>query len=106
MEVKHQLDGKQLERIIKTGVTLVDFNAPWCAPCRAQAPVIKALAKKFNNAARIIDMNVDENREFAIGRGIASIPTLILFKDGHELRRFVGLQPTEVLSRAIEDALS
>ena len=105
MDAKSKLDGKQLEEIIKTGVTLVDFGAPWCAPCRAQAPVIKALAKKFNSSASIIDVNVDENRRFAVSRGITSIPTLIIFKNGREFRRFVGLQHAEMLSRAIQDAI-
>lgn len=105
MKVKNQLNGEQLENIIKTGVTLVDFNAPWCAPCRAQEPVTKALAKKFHNTAKVIDLDVDENRHIAARRGITSIPTLIIFKDGLELRRFVGLQHIDVLSSAIEGIL-
>jgi thioredoxin 1 len=105
VRAKNQIDGEHLKKLIKKGVTLVDFSTPWCAPCQAQEPVIKALAEKYNGTAKIIDMNVDENQYSAVRRGITSIPTLIIYKDGVEVRRFVGLQPVEVLSGAIEDAL-
>lgn len=105
MKIKKQFDSDQFEEVIKNGVTLIDFNAWWCAPCRDQEPLIKALAKKFEHTVKVIEMDVDENRRFAVRTGITSIPTMIIFKDGKELRRFVGLQQTEVLSKAIEDAL-
>ena len=53
MKTQKQFDGVALEKIIATGVTLLDFNAPWCAPCRAQEPIIQALAQKFNNTAKV-----------------------------------------------------
>ena len=91
---------------ITNGVVLVDFNAPWCAPCRFQEPIIKGIAEQFEGKAFVREVNVDENREIAIRLGIQSIPTLILFKNGQEIQRFIGLQPAETLSDAIDKALN
>lgn len=96
---------KELDRTIRKGVTLIDFNAPWCAPCRAQEPVVLALDKQYGNKATIAQLNIDENHEMAMTLGIQSIPTLILYKEGCEIGRFIGLQSTETLSRAIGEAL-
>ena len=96
---------KELEEWVKSGVTLVDFESPWCRPCRDQKPIIETLARRFKGEARIIELNIDDNRQFAIQLGITSIPTLIIFKNGKEYQRFVGLQPAEVLSKAILDVL-
>ena len=96
----------EFEDAIRQGVSLVDFNAPWCAPCRAQGPIIQALSEKFEGRAIIAEINVDENRETAAKLGIRSIPTLTLFKDGTETRRFVGLQSASTLEKAIEENLT
>ena len=96
---------RELEAWVKTGVPLEDFEAPWCSPCRDQKPIIATLARRFKGEARIIELNIDDHRQFAIQLGITSIPTLIIFKNGRELQRFVGLQPAEVLSKAIVDVL-
>jgi thioredoxin 1 len=97
---------QELEERVNSGVTLVDFESPWCRPCRDQKPIIETLARRFKGEARIIELNIDENRQFAIQLGITSIPTLIIFKNGRELQRFVGLQPAEVLSKAIAEVLN
>jgi len=91
---------------IEKGVALVDFNAPWCAPCRSQSPIIEKLADKFRGQATITAIDIDENREVALKLGIHSIPTLILFKEGREIQRFIGLQSEESLTRALENVLS
>ena len=87
------------------GVVLVDFNASWCAPCRVQEPIIRQLAIKFEDQAMVTSLNIDENRKTALKLGIHSIPTLVLFKNGKEIRRFIGLQPEKLLSQAIENVL-
>lgn len=94
------------KNVIEQGVALVDFNAPWCAPCRAQEPILNKLSEQFNGRASVAAMNVDDNRDTALHLGIQSIPTLILFKNGKEIQRFVGLQSENVLSTAIENLLS
>ena len=92
---------RELEAWVKSGVALVDFESPWCSPCRDQKPIIDTLARRFKGEARIIELNIDDHRQFAIQLGITSIPTLIIFKNGRVVERCVGQQPAVVLSRAL-----
>jgi thioredoxin 1 len=95
-----------LEKVIRDGVTLVDFNAPWCGPCRAQEPILLALDENYQGRANIAKMNIDDNNEVALHMGIQSIPTLVVFKDGREINRLVGLQKAETLNRVLDKALA
>ena len=97
--------GINFNNVIEKGIALIDFNAPWCAPCRAQGPVIKELVEKFKGKATIAMVNIDDNRDIALHLGIQSIPTLIIFKEGKELVRLVGLQSSESLSKALENVI-
>ena len=105
METKQLITPQDFENSIKRGVSLIDFNAPWCGPCRAQEPIIKQLLEDFSGRATIAEMNVDENQETSAKLGIQSIPTIAVFKDGIEVQRFVGLQTAQVLTNAIEENL-
>lgn len=102
MEVKEIHTTEGFEKVIEGGVTLMDFNAPWCAPCRSQEPILEELAQKFQGKAMVASMNLDENRDIAVRFGILSIPTLIIFKNSKEIQRFVGLQPQATLSAALD----
>ena len=93
---------KNFAHSISKGITLVDFNAPWCKPCRAQEPIINALKKIYRGAANVAMLNIDENREIAFKLGIQSIPTIIIYKDGMEMNRFIGLQNNETLAKALQ----
>ena len=106
MATKEQPEQNEFISRIEKGVALVDFNAPWCAPCRTQSPIIEKLAEKFQGQANISAIDIDQNRETALKLGIHSIPTLILFKEGREIQRFIGLQSEESLTRALENVLS
>jgi len=105
MKTAKQAEENEFLKRIEKGVSLFDFNAPWCMPCRAQAPIIKQLAERFEGKAFITPLNIDENRETALRLGIHSIPTLIIFKDGREIQRFIGLQSEDTLSQAIGNVL-
>jgi thioredoxin 1 len=100
------LSMENFKQAILKGVALVDFTAPWCAPCREQAPIIQELAEYFTGKALIAEMNVDENQETALTLGIHSIPTLVIFKNGRETQRFVGLQSQNVLQTAVQKMLT
>jgi thioredoxin len=81
---------------------LVDFWAPWCAPCRMLAPTIEAVAEKYGASARVVKVDVDENPAVSQRYGIKGIPTLILFKDGKEEERVVGATSKEAISRMLD----
>jgi len=94
------------DKIIENGLCLVDFNAPWCGPCRSQEPIINELEQSYNGKAHVVKINIDENRKIAMKLGIQSIPTIILFKNGKEVSRLVGLQTASTLNRVIKDNLN
>ncbi len=85
-----------------SGKVLVDFWAPWCGPCRMQTPILEKLSQYDDIDVNIAKLNTDDHPEIAQKLGIVSIPTLILFKDGKEIERFVGVQPEEVLKEKLK----
>jgi thioredoxin 1 len=85
---------------------LVDFWAPWCAPCRMLAPTVNAVAEKYSETARVVKLNVDDNPAVSQRYGIKGIPTLILFKGGKEEERVVGATSKEAISRMIDKHVS
>jgi len=93
------------EKTIESGLTLMDFNAPWCAPCRTQEPILEQLSAQYEGKAVISAMNVDENQDIAAMLGIQSIPTMIIFKNNKEIQRFVGVQSESTLSDAMDKLL-
>ncbi len=98
------LNNSSFESAINKGITLVDFWAEWCAPCRMQTPILDELASQLNGDSVIAKLNVDDNRSVAAKYGIMSIPTLILFKNGKIIKQFVGVQPASTLLSAIKNA--
>jgi thioredoxin 1 len=93
---------EQVER--SEGLTVVDFWAPWCGPCRVVGPVIEELALEYDGSVRFAKLNVDENQEVASLFGIRSIPTIGIFKDGEAVGGVVGAYPKEALRDVIEQA--
>lgn len=101
---KFSAEDLSAEKLEKMGLVLVDFWATWCGPCRMLAPVIEEIAEETKGALTVGKMDIDENTQFAIGLGIASIPTLILFKDGKEVARTIGVQPKQAILSMIHGA--
>lgn len=102
--VKHITDA-DFQATVATGVTLVDFWAPWCGPCKMIAPVLEEIAGELGGKAQIVKINVDDNPQVAGQYGIMSIPTLLLFKDGKKVDQKVGALPKPALKSFIEAAL-
>lgn len=88
------------------GLTVVDFWAPWCGPCRIVGPIIDQLADDFAGRVKFVKVNVDEAPLTAARYGIRSIPTIGIFKDGEPVDGVVGAVPKPMLAAAIEEQLS
>ena len=84
---------------------LVDFWAAWCAPCRMLAPVVEAIAEKYEGQAKIVKLNVDENTLTSGKYNIKGIPTLLLFKDGTVKEQIVGNTTKGAISKMIDNHL-
>ncbi|MCX7765377.1 MAG: thioredoxin [Candidatus Sumerlaeia bacterium] len=85
---------------------LVDFWAAWCGPCLRVAPIISELASELKGKVKVGKVNVDDNLTLSARYGIQSIPTLVLFKDGIEVKRLIGALPKETIKSAIKEACS
>ena len=100
MSVLH-LTAEDFDKTIGSGKVLVDFWAGWCMPCKMLAPVIDELAADKEGSLTVAKVDIDSNSELAARYGVMSIPTVILFNDGAEAKRFVGVQPKEAYLSAI-----
>ena len=90
-----KLNSENFDATLSSGKTLVDFWAGWCGPCRMLAPVIEELAGKYEGSVTIAKVDVEEESALATRFRVMSIPTVILFIDGKEAKRIVGVQPIE-----------
>jgi len=85
-----ELTTDNFDATVAEGVTMVDFWAPWCGPCRMIAPVVEELANDFDGKAKIAKVNTDEQQELAVKYGIRSIPAILFFKNGEVVDQMVG----------------
>lgn len=92
------------EKLNDNEILVVDFYAQWCGPCKVLLPIIEELSDEKNEEGKvaITKVNVDESSEIAVKYGVRSIPTLIFFKNGEEVKRMTGLQPKTVIEAEID----
>ena len=95
----------QEEVISADKLVLVDLYATWCVPCKALAPVLEELADKYADKIKVVKVNVDEEESIAVKFGIASIPTVIFFKNGQTAASLVGLRTLSEIEKMIEKLL-
>lgn len=95
MEIMH-LSKNNFHSAIASGIVLVDFWAGWCMPCKMLSPVIDEIAETMKDTLKTAKVDVDAESELAAEYGVMSIPTVIVFKNGREIKRFVGVQPKKV----------
>jgi thioredoxin 1 len=100
-----ELNASNFNDTVANGVTLVDFWAPWCGPCRMLGPVIDELANDYEGKANICKVNTDEEQDIAVKYGIRSIPTILFFKDGELVDNMVGAQPKQALADKLDSLL-
>ena len=98
-----EITASNFDEIIQSKTpTLVDFWAPWCGPCRALGPTIDKLAQDMGDRAQIAKVNIDDHPQLAAQYGVASIPTVIVFKDGQPTDQLVGIRPYNDYAQALE----
>jgi len=116
-KMKNLKDVKESEKIkvftdqnfqnkIKTGMVLVDFWASWCMPCKMMVPVLNEVAEEVNGKVTIAKVNVDEQKATAAKFGIRSIPTMVLFQNGKEVKRIVGVKTKDYLLKEFDRRLN
>lgn len=103
MAVEH-LNESNFEEKIASGVVLVDFFATWCGPCRMLGPVIEELGAESEGSYAVYKVDIDECEDVAMDFGIMSVPTVIIFKDGAEAERMIGVQPKTAYLDALKGA--
>ena len=100
-----ELTNDNFDATIAEGVTMVDFWAPWCGPCRMIAPVIEELAEDFDGKATIAKVNTDEEQEIAVKYGIRSIPSILFFKDVELVDQMVGAASKDAFAEKLNAIL-
>lgn len=97
------LDGKNFDAFVKKGVSVVDFWAAWCGPCKIMAPIFDEAAGELKGKVNFGKVDVDSNHELAMKFGVMSIPTMIFFKDGEIVDQDVGVLDKKELMKKVSD---
>ncbi len=101
-----KITDESFDRAIAKGVSVVDFWAEWCMPCRMQGPIVEQVAARMGDRVSVCKLDVDSNGASAERYGVTGIPTLIFFKDGEEAARLVGVQNEGSIVRTLESLLA
>lgn len=105
MKIKLTKDNFDAEVINSNIPVLVDFWATWCGPCRMTAPVIESIAEKFDGRIKVGKVNVDEEPEISLEYNIASIPTVMIFKNGEEVSKSIGYSVEAEIEQLVLQAI-
>ena len=101
MSILH-LTSENFDEAIGSGRVLVDFWAAWCMPCRMVSPIIDELADEYENRVTVAKVNTDDEEGLAARYEVSTIPTIILFNDGKEEQRIIGVRPKETYKAALD----
>ncbi len=105
--VKAVTDATFADEVEKTnGLTLIDFWAVWCGPCRMVAPIVEQLAKDYSGKLKVLKLDVDSNMQTSVRFNVRSIPSLLFFKDGTLVDTVVGAVPKQFLERKVQEHLA
>lgn len=95
----------QKEVIFSDKLVLVDLYATWCGPCKALAPILEDLEKKYDGKVKAVKINVDEEESLAVKLGVISVPTVVFYKNGKTVASFVGVRSASEIGKIIEKNL-
>lgn len=95
----------QKEVISSDKLVLVDLYATWCGPCKALAPILEDLEKKYDGKVKAVKINVDDEESLAVKLGIISVPTVVFYKNGKTVASFVGIRSASEIGKIIEKNL-
>ena len=95
------IDDDNFSETTAKGVVLVDYFAEWCGPCHMQTPILEGLVDELIGKAQIAKIDIDHSQKSTAAAGVTSVPTLILYKDGQEVNRVVGLRDADSLRKMI-----
>ncbi|MGM8137827.1 thioredoxin [Enterococcus italicus] len=98
-----ELTNQTFDAAIASGLTLIDFWATWCGPCRMQTPILEELSRELSGNKKIAKVNVDQERDLALKFGIQSIPTILVFQEGRLVDRLVGVRMKDELKQIINE---
>lgn len=99
-----ELTNENFEDAVKTGVTVVDFWAPWCGPCKMIHPIVEELSNDMDDV-EFAKLNIDEAQQVAMKYQVMSIPTLIVFKNGSPQETIIGVTPKEKIKKKIQNVV-
>ena len=103
--MKIVVDNNEFKSEIESGITVVDFFATWCGPCKMLAPVLEGLAGEMEGKAKFIKVDIDQSLDLANQFQISSVPTMVIFKNGEKVNQLVGFLPKEKIQEAINSAI-
>lgn len=106
MSSARDLTTAEFDVTVEKGVSLIDFWAEWCGPCRMMGPIIDQVADEFAGKVTVAKVNVDEEGELAMKYQVSSIPTFLVIKDGKVQKKFVGITNKNDLTAALDAATS
>ena len=101
-----ELNETNFDKETAAGITLIDFWAPWCGPCKMLGPILEKVAEELGDKAKIAKVNVDDSPKLAQRFEVRSIPAIFILKDGNTVNQFIGLQDKAKLMQAINSELA
>jgi len=98
------VDDSNFQGAVASGVSLIDFFAEWCGPCHMQTPILEALVDELGDQVTIVKVDIDKSPQTTTAFQVTSVPTLVLLKEGKEVKRVVGVRDADALKELIASA--
>ena len=104
MSAVREVTSQNFDAAVAQGVTLIDFWAEWCGPCKMIAPMIDELSAEYDGKVKVGKINIDNEPDLAVRFNVNSIPTILIIRDGEEAKRFIGVTSKSDIAAALDGA--